>query len=65
MRCFLAVSELTYMLLGTVVKFDQPMYKVSENETLRTFLVLDKPSSAPITIQLRSIDISTTGEYYM
>lgn len=53
------------MLLGTVVKFDQPMYKVSENEALRTFLVLDKPSSTAITIQVYSVDISTVGEYYM
>ena len=53
------------MLLGTVVKFSQQMYKVSENEILRTFLVLDKPSSTAITIQVWSVDISIVGKYYM
>jgi len=52
------------MLLVTTVRFDQSTYSVSENNRqVQPVLVLNKPLSFIIAIQILSTDMTTSGKH--
>lgn len=52
--------------IAPMVKFEQPVYSVNEYDTTaRPVLVLTKPSSINISIQVFTTDGSATGEYIL
>ena len=52
-----------FILVKNTVHFNQSKYTVDEgSSTVQPVLVLSNPSSTDITVQVRSNDITATGE---
>ena len=54
--------QLMHSIVGSVT-FDKETYNVSENGTLQIVLILSKPSSSIVTIEVFNTDITATGEH--
>ena len=57
------MHTIIYHYLVITVNFNQSTYSVDEDDgPAQPVLVLSNPSSTDITVQVRSIDITATGE---
>ena len=60
---FLVSEVLLSKNLGSVVKFNQPVYNVNEDDELvQPKLILSNPSSADITVQVNDDRVIVTGK---
>ena len=52
-------------LIAATIRFDQPRYSVDENSKLmQPVLVLSKPQSTDITVEVIDSDITATSEFH-